>query len=171
MILTGDQIRREVSSGRIVIEPFTETQVNPNSYNYRLGTHYIALRGDAVIDIEAPPEFPDPVAIPESGLLLEPSCLYLANTAERIGSDEYITSLIGKSSMGRLGLFLQISADLGHQGHIHQWTLELRCSKRITIYPGMLIGQVSFWVVSGSPRPSLGYYARCDVPTPSRCAK
>ena len=41
MILTGQQIIKEVRSGGIVISPFSEEQVNPNSYNYRLGAEYV----------------------------------------------------------------------------------------------------------------------------------
>lgn len=53
-------------------------------------------------------------------------------------------SLIGRSSTGRLGLFLQVSADLGHTGAEHKWTLELVAAKPIKIYPNMIIGQISF---------------------------
>ena len=37
MILTGKEIAKEVLAGRIVIDPFTPSQVQPNSYDFRLG--------------------------------------------------------------------------------------------------------------------------------------
>ena len=60
-----------------------------------------------------------------------------------------MTSLIGRSSVGRLGLFLQITADLGHLGKAHCWTLELKVVQSLIVYPHMKIGQVSFWQVTG----------------------
>lgn len=170
MILTGSEISRNVALGRIIIDPFSVSQVNPNSYNYRLGDRYIRLDNDKC-DLSESSIQSYSKHIPVEGLLLKPGYVYLCNTKEVIGSDYYVTSLIGKSSMGRLGLFLQLSADLGHQGEIHRWTLELRPTMPIIIYPNMIIGQVSFWKVSGKPISSNGYYTKFDEPTPSRGVK
>lgn len=85
----------------------------------------------------------------ESGYVLNPHKVYLANTYEEIGSDYFVTSLIGRSSLGRLGLFLQITADLGNIGAKHKWTLEIKCVQPIRIYPQMVIGQVTFWQPEG----------------------
>jgi dCTP deaminase len=85
------------------------------------------------------------VTISEDGFVLEPSKLYLGVTKEIIGSKEYVTSLIGRSSIGRLGLFMQITADLGQIGQSHKWTLEMHVVKKLRVYPNIKIGQVSFW--------------------------
>jgi dCTP deaminase len=87
--------------------------------------------------------------IPPEGFLLRPGRIYLGSTLEIIGSDTYVPSLIGRSSLGRLGLFLQITADLGHLGTKHCWTLELKTVQPLIIYAGMRIGQVSFWKPEG----------------------
>ena len=84
-----------------------------------------------------------------NGYVLKPHKLYLGNTIETIGSDKYVTQLIGRSSIGRLGLFLQVTAPLGHVGSRHKWTLELKCVQPLRVYPGMKIGQVTFWVMDG----------------------
>lgn len=168
MILTGNKIREEVKNKRIVIEPFSEEQINPNSYNYRLGTEYIELDNDKVYDIKNIEQEFKMKKIPEDGLILDPKKIYLCNTNEIIGSTEYVTSLIGKSSMGRLGLFLQVAADLGHQGQIHKWTLELRASIPTKIYPNMRIGQVTFWKTYGEKLLQDGYYEKFDKPQISR---
>ena len=52
MILTGNKIREEVKNKNIIIEPFSEDQINPNSYNYRLGTEYIEIDNDKVYDLK-----------------------------------------------------------------------------------------------------------------------
>lgn len=143
MILTGGQIQQEVVKGNIIIDPFQPELLNPNSYNYRLGKQLLMLT-DSVIDAVSLPSITQ-IDIPNEGFILEPGFVYLGSTHEIIGSDVYVPSLIGRSSLGRLGLFLQITADLGHIGTNHCWTLELTCVQPLVIYAGMRIGQVSFW--------------------------
>jgi dCTP deaminase len=158
MILSGRKIEAEVHAVRIVIDPFDPSCCNPNSYNYHLGETIVALSAEGTPS--------PPTIIPLDGFRLEPGRVYLGHTKERIGSTEHVVSLIGKSSIGRLGLFLQISADLGHQNEIHKWTLELTCVRPFRIYPAMVIGQVTFWRTSGRPYQSTGRYGRFDPPTP-----
>jgi dCTP deaminase len=144
MILTGSEIVAEYRRGRITIDPFDERHVNPNSYNYHLSDLIRLPNG------EADSQSASVIAIPTSGIVLQPKRLYLAATSERVGSDTFVTTLIGCSSMGRLGLFLELAADLGHTGDAHQWTLELVCVQSLRIYPGMRVGQLCFWEPSGA---------------------
>ncbi|OJH35970.1 dCTP deaminase [Cystobacter ferrugineus] len=148
MILTGNEIERAVRDGRIDLEPFDPDLLNPNSYNYRLGAEIVELRSD-VIDLRGEQRTVK-VSIPPEGFRLEPRRVYLGTTLEVIGSDSFVPSLIGRSSLGRLGLFLQITADLGHLGTRHRWTLELKVVQPLIVYPGMRIGQVSFWKPEGA---------------------
>ena len=147
MILTGSEIIKQVHRGTIFIDPFNIDLVNPNSYNYRLGEYLIELKSK-IIDLKRDQKFKR-IKIPDNGYVLLPSKFYLGSTTEIIGSDKYVPSLIGRSSLGRLGLFLQITADLGHIGTKHRWTLELACVQPIRIYSRMKIGQVSFWEPKG----------------------
>ncbi|MEW9532848.1 hypothetical protein [Microbispora sp. NPDC049125] len=168
MILTGPEIIRQREAGCISIEPFSCEQVNPNSYNYRLGP---ALRTHAGPVIDALGAHPlDETAIPAEGILLRPGCVYLGTTAERIGSTHYVPSLIGRSSLGRLGVYLQVSADLGNLGAIHHWTLEIVVCQAIRVYAGMTVGQVSFWTPSGDKCPydgHFGEFSEAVTPYPS----
>lgn len=157
MILTGYEIARQRSLKRIVIEPFERQLVNPNSYNYRLGNELLEFP-QAVIDVKQP-LMPRRHRLSARGFLLLPERLYLGHTVEIIGSDFYSTSLIGRSSMGRLGLWLQVTADLGHTGTAQRWTLEMKVVQPLWIYPGMKIGQVSFWKVAGRRYMYKGRYA------------
>lgn len=147
MILTGEEIKKQVALGRLHISPFLEQNVNPNSYNYRLGSELLEII-DTVIDPKSEQQF-HRIRLTEDGYILQPGRLYLGSTVEEIGSDFYVTSLIGRSSVGRLGIFLQITADLGHLGAKHRWTLELKVVQPVICYPLMKIGQVSFWTVDG----------------------
>ena len=142
MILTGSEIQKQVEEGSITIDPFYEDSVNPNSYNYHLSPNLLVV--EKSLDSRKEMEYKD-VTIPEEGFILEPHKLYLGVTKEIIGSTKYVTSLIGRSSIGRLGLFMQITADLGQLGNSHKWTLEMHVVKRFKVYPNMRIGQISFW--------------------------
>jgi dCTP deaminase len=162
MILSRSRIAEAVQDGSITIDPFDPRQLNPNSYNYRLGAEFAVVRPDVSLGnyyLEPYLEH-----IPDSGLVITPGRLYLSHTAEVLGSSVFVTSLIGRSSVGRLGLFVQLAADLGQLGQAHRWTLELKCVQPIRIYPNMLIGQVSFWRPVGCKSLYQGAYDRVSRP-------
>lgn len=147
MILTGDEIERCIANGSIAIKPYSSKSINPNSYNYHLGP--TLLEADkSVIDPKKEQKF-SKITIPKQGYTLQPGKLYLASTVESIGSDEFMISLIGRSSVGRLGLFVQITADMSNIGSNHHWTLEIMVVQPLIVYPGMTIGQISFWTTDG----------------------
>lgn len=153
MILTGKEIINEINLGNILIQPFNIDQINPNSYNYRLSETikiFQGMNGPKPVFVEA--------KIPAGGIILKTRQMYLAHTFEVIGSKKYAMSLIGRSSLGRLGLFLQISANLGHTTSRHRWTLELVAAHKIKLYPNMIIGQVSFWENKGNIEVYNGQY-------------
>ncbi|GAA1809593.1 deoxycytidine deaminase [Planosporangium flavigriseum] len=156
MILTGSAIEDAVTKSEIHIDPFDASLTNPNSYNYRLGPT-LRVTTDDVADPFSAASFTE-FEIPESGCILVPGRVYLGTTVEKIGSSVYVTSLIGRSSLGRVGLFLQVSADLGQLGAVHRWTLEIVATQPIRVYPGMVVGQVSFWKPYGDTTPYRGYY-------------
>lgn len=147
MILTGNEIKKRVKSGEIIISPFDETAINPNSYNFRLGDYvkvYKAFELDPKKKQEA-----DIIKIPENGLTLESDRVYLGFTQEKMGSTKFVPIMHGRSSTGRLGLFVHITADLIDIGSINNWTLQLHATQKVKIYKGMLIGQVTFWKTMG----------------------
>ncbi|MFD9418026.1 deoxycytidine deaminase [Streptomyces goshikiensis] len=162
MILTGPAIREAVTNGTITIDPFEPDLLNPNSYNYRLGEQL-----EELISRPADPTATArtrTIALPADGFVLQPGTVYLGTTVETIGSENFVTSLIGRSSLGRLGCFLQISADLGQLGAVHRWTLEVTVVQPLLIYPGMRVGQVSFWRPTGSRSRYHGHYGTLSVP-------
>jgi dCTP deaminase len=166
VILTGPEIIHQYRTGRITLDPFRTEQVNPNSYNYRLGDELIEFT-NSVLDPKRSFTTRHHHLKP-AGFVLRPGRLYLAHTHETIGSDHFVTSLIGRSTMGRLGLWLQVTADLGHIGNHHRWTLEFKVVQPLRIYPGMQIGQVTFWCPRGRRRQLYrGKYARHITAEPS----
>ncbi|MEU1621478.1 deoxycytidine deaminase [Streptomyces sp. NPDC005722] len=171
MILTGREIARQHAAGLIHINPFHEDQLNPNSYNYRLGPLLRTHRA-SVVDTLGEHDL-DEVAIPPEGIVLHPGRVYLGTTVESIGSEHFVPTLIGRSSLGRLGVFLQISADLGNLGAVHRWTLEIVVVQPIRLYAGMIVGQVSFWMPTGPRRlyqGHFGQFSQAVTPHPSLLA-
>ncbi len=156
MILTGAEIGRERARGAITIDPYRPEQVNPNSYNFRLGRH-LKVYLDDVLDPRHPNRYQE-IEIPEEGLLLQPSRLYLAHTEEVLGSDTYVPTFAARSSVARLGLFINLSACLGDIGYVGQWTLQLYALHPIKVYPGMCIGQMMWWTPQGTVRLYAGKY-------------
>lgn len=148
MILTGSEIARERANGRITIEPFVPEQVNPNSYNFRLGRTLRVYR-DMPLDARRPNAY-DEIEIPDEGYVLEPGRLYLAHTVEVLGSEHYAPTFAARSSIARLGIFINLSACLGDIGYTGQWTLQLYAVNRVRVYPGINIGQMMWWRPQGA---------------------
>ena len=82
-------------------------------------------RENACVDIE----------MPADGYVLEPGRLYLAHTQEVLGSRHYAPTFAARSSVARLGLFINLSASLGDIGYEGQWTLQLYTMNRVRVYP------------------------------------
>jgi dCTP deaminase len=147
MILTGSEIAKQWEAGKIEIRPFQPDQVNPNSYDFRLGSS-LKVYSNHLLD----PKQRNPtvgLSISEDGLILEPGRIYLGHTLETMGSDHFVPIIRAKSSIARLGLFIHVTADLIDIGSHNQWTLQLNPVQPVRIYPGMRIGQVTFWTVLG----------------------
>lgn len=147
MILTGNEITKQVKKGKIQIENFDESRVTTNSYDVALGDELIIYTGK-VID----PRKENPykiVKIPKNGYKLNKGDFVVGHTAEKIGSTKFVPIIHGKSSIARLGLFAHITADLMDTGFYGNATLHLYATLPIKIYKGMLIGQISFWTTKG----------------------
>ena len=147
MILSGKEIKKQVKEGNIAIDPFTDEQINPNSYNLRLHPDLLVYDND-ILDMRQK-NSASPLVIPEDGLLLEPHKLYLGRTVERTSTDKYVPMLEGRSSVGRLGLFIHITAGFGDIGFDGFWTLEIFCVQPIRIYSGLEICQIFYHTIDG----------------------
>lgn len=165
MILSGTAIKAGIARGDIIIDPFTEAQLGPNSYDFRLGERCKTYKGD-VLDAAKKNEVTEFI-IPSDGLVLNPGRLYLVNTFETMGSTAFVPIIRGRSSTGRLGLFIDITADLIDLGSINQWTLQLAPVLPVRIFPGMLIGQVTFWSIQGQAWHYSGKYSKHPSPIES----
>jgi deoxycytidine triphosphate deaminase len=165
MILSGNQILLERHLGRIVIDPFDEAAVNPNSYNFTLSDRLIVYAREV---LDASCENPtEELRIPADGLRLRANRLYLGATREVLGSEHYAPTFAARSSVARLGLFINLSAPLGDIGFIGRWTLQLYPTHDVIVYSGMQIGQMMWWKTLGDIALYDGKYQHADGPRAS----
>jgi len=162
MILSGKKIRNNIGSN-IIIEPFTEKQLNPNSYNLRLHNELLTYK-NPILDMKKENEVCR-LTIPPQGLLLEPNRLYLGRTFEYTSTKNYVPMLEGRSSIGRLGLFIHVTAGFGDVGFNGFWTLEIMCIHPVKVYPEIEICQIFYHTIDGeySPYVSNKYQNNKDI--------
>jgi len=146
MILSGKEIKNKLGK-EIIIEPFVDKQLNPNSYNLRLHNELLVYE-DTVLDMKKENKAKK-LIIPPEGILLEPGKLYLGRTLEYTRTESYVPMLEGRSSIGRLGLFIHVTAGFGDVGFSGYWTLEIHCIQPIRIYAGVEICQIYYHSIEG----------------------
>ena len=150
MILSDQKIYDEVNNGNITIEPFNEDQLNPNSYDVRLddvlkyyGKNNVYKPND-IIDLKEESNNTSEIKINKNGTKLKNKILYLGSTVEKVGSNEYVPILEGKSSLARSGVTIHQTGGFGDLGFIGHWTLEISCIHPVVMYPNIPIGQICF---------------------------
>lgn len=152
MILTAMEIRKRMHPHlqEIVIEPFNDSQLNPNSYDLRLSEEVVVydLRGNTPLDA-AKDNLTREFKIPSEGITLEPGVLYLCKTIEYTETHGCVPLLEGKSSTGRLGIDIHKTAGVGDIGFKGNWTLEITVTHPVRVYKGMRICQIMYHTVSG----------------------
>ena len=146
MILSGDEIRKNLG-GNISIEPFREENLNPNSYNLTLHEEVMVYE-EVVLDMRKPNRVRRMV-IPEEGLVLSPNQLYLGRTVERTATHNMVPMIEGRSSVGRLGLIVNVTAGFGDVGFDGYWTLEMFCVQPVRVYAGIPICQIMYHEIKG----------------------
>lgn len=166
MILTGEEITEAHRDGRVQIDPFTPAQVNPNSYNVRLGGRLLTYSCDVIDPHRANPTQQHDIG--DNGFQLHPGELYLGHTVESVGSRQYVPLLFGRSSVGRLGLFVEITAPIGDVGFFGQWTLMLAPIRPLRVYANMRIGQIMFFATLGPVTQYVGKYQGSSGPQASK---
>lgn len=151
MILTGMDIIQMVREGRIIIDPFQEALVNPNSVNLTLAQTILQYDSYTTFDMKTGANCrPNTIEIhPDIGYTLRPDCLYLASTVECCGSDEFVACLEGRSSLARMGIAVHLTAGFGDLGFKSRWTMEMTVMFPTVIYPFVPVCQATFTKVQG----------------------
>jgi len=147
MILSGSEIKAQLGNN-IRIDPFEDEQLNPNSYNLRLHDELLVYE-EIILDMRKPSRFRR-LRIPEEGMVLEPNQLYLGRTIEHTETHNLVPMLEGRSSIGRLGLFVHVTAGFGDVGFCGFWTLEMFAVQPVRIYPGVQVAQIFYHTIEGA---------------------
>ncbi len=147
MVLSGHEIHRQLGKN-IVIDPFEESNLNPNSYNLRLHDELMVYE-ELVLDMRKANRVRR-IGIPAEGLVLRPNQLYLGRTVERTETRNLVPMIEGRSSIGRLGLFVHVTAGFGDVGFCGYWTLEMFAVQPVRIYAGVGICQIFYHDIRGS---------------------
>ena len=181
VLLSDRDIRAEIEGGRVVLEPWEPTMLQPSSIDVRLDKYFRLFDNHKYPFIDPAEEQPDLTHLvetkPGDAFILHPGEFVLGSTLERVTlPDDLVARLEGKSSLGRLGLLIHSTAgfiDPGWDGHV---TLELSnvANLPITIYYAMKIGQLSFVQLTEPAETPYGSgdlgskYQGQQGPTPSR---
>lgn len=195
-MITGREIARQVGLGAIRIEPFDPGSLNPNSYNLRLCARLLVYKKNYRLheymqDLyerysegvwPASPPHPAylqepldmaveeetvPLTVPPEGLVLWPGVLYLGATMEYTETHGYAPKIDGRSSVGRLGKMIHVTAGFGDDGFCGDWTLEIVVVCPLKVYPGVPVCQIAFSTLEGERTPYAGQYQSQRGPKPS----
>ncbi|MEM4366723.1 MAG: dCTP deaminase [Candidatus Anstonellales archaeon] len=153
MLLSRSEILEEMAKGEIKIEPFEPGLVGPDAIDLRLGKKFMELRkADKPIDATRIPKdiYTEPIEAPE-GYVLKPNTLVLGTTLEAVSLSNSISAqLEGRSSLGRAGILVHMTAGIVHAGFGKKepstLTLEIYSvnPNPVVVKPGMRIAQLSF---------------------------
>jgi dCTP deaminase len=162
MILSGIEIQARLGRD-IVIEPFDPARLNPNSYNLTLHDELLVY-DEPELDMRRPAATRR-IQIPPEGLVLKPNRLYLGRTAERTETHNLVPMIEGRSSIGRLGIFVHVTAGFGDVGFCGFWTLEMFAIQPIRIYARVAICQIAYHELRGdfTPYSSSKYQHNTDI--------
>lgn len=150
-ILSDQKILKAIEKKEIVIEPFDINCLGSNSYDVHLSPYlmiYFRAFG-GILDCKKENKSNNVTTIPDEGMVLQPDQLYLGSTVEYTETHKHVPYLDGKSSIGRLGISVHVTAGRGDVGFCNHWTLEITVVHPIRVYAGMPIGQLTFHTVSG----------------------
>ncbi|WNM24218.1 dCTP deaminase [Demequina capsici] len=152
MLLSDRDIRAEIESGRIALDPYEPEMIQPSSIDVRLDRFFRIFENHRYAVIDPAQEQPDLTRLVEvegdAPFVLHPGEFVLGSTFESVTlPDDVAARLEGKSSLGRLGLLTHSTAgfiDPGFEGNV---TLELSntATLPIKLWPGMKIGQLCFF--------------------------
>jgi dCTP deaminase len=154
-VLSDRDIRAAMQAGRVRIDPYDATCLQPSSVDLHLDADFRVFRNNRYpfIDVRAPqPDLTEPVTIgDDEPFILHPNEFVLGQTLEWVElPSDLVARIEGKSSLGRLGLLIHSTAGYVDPGWKGNLTLELSnvANLPIALYRGMKIGQISFFEMS-----------------------
>ena len=158
MFLSDTDILKEVKKGSITLKPFSESKLQPASYDIHLGNKFVVNDENNTLFIDPANKIyakTHEISVKDGGeFILHPGVSVLGTSKEYFGSNEFLIQVGGKSSLARVGLMIHNTAGLINPGHFLNITFEL-CNLNnvpIILRPGMAIAQLTFSKLSSPTR-------------------
>lgn len=146
-MLSGEEIKRRMTTGDIVITPQNHTVINPNSVNLSLHKE-IGYYVDPILDLKKDNPI-ETITIDEKGIFLYPDKIYVARSNEWTETNNLIPMMSGRSSLGRLGYHVHCSAGMGSIGYKGYWHMGVRPTIPIKVYENMKCCQIYYFTPEG----------------------
>ena len=160
MFLSDVDIKKEIRNGRITLRPFDEAQLQPVSYDIKLGNKFVVNQEHKTYFIDPVrkiyPKMREIEVKDDAEFALHPGMSVIAVSKEYFGSDHFLIQISGKSSLARVGLMIHNTAGIINPGHFLKVTLELSNQNNVPIIirPSMSIAQLMFSMLSSPPAQS-----------------
>lgn len=169
MFLSDTDILKEVKKGSITLKPFSQSRLQPASYDISLGNKFVTNEENVTLFVDPSKKIyakTKEITVKDGKeFILHPGVSVLGISKEFFGSDEFLIQVGGKSSLARVGLMIHNTAGLINPGHFLHITFEL-CNLNnvpIILRPGMEIAQLTFSKISSPTRQSykkIGRFAK-----------
>jgi dCTP deaminase len=151
-ILVDFEIRNAIAGGSLIIDPFDDALIQPNSYDVRLANSFSWHEaGPSIIDpYDSDSVLEGLVSVTDETFLLAPAQFVLGATVEKFSlPSDIVGQLTGKSSLARLGVMVHVTAgfiDAGFSDPPAQITLEIVNvgMRPVRLHAGMAIAQMVF---------------------------
>lgn len=166
MFLADIDIKKAIQKGEITLEPFNEAQLQPVSYDIKLGNKFITNDESSTHFVDPARKIYAKTREMEVGdgeeFVLHPGISVLGTSKEYFGSDVYLIQIGGKSSLARVGLMVHNTAGIINPGHFLNVTFEMTNQSNVPIIlrPGMEIAQITFSMISSPPERSYKHVGR-----------
>lgn len=157
MFLSDNDIVKAIKKGDITLKPFSKGQVQPVSYDIKLGNKFITNDENATHYVDPAKKIfakTREINVKDGDeFVLHPGISVLGTSKEYFGSDVYLIQIGGKSSLARVGLMVHNTAGIINPGHFLHVTFEMTNQSNVPIIlrPGMEIAQITFSMISSPP--------------------
>jgi dCTP deaminase len=177
-VLTGTAIKEAIRDGRIRIDPFDESLINPNSVDVRLGPKLLYKSINSAESYFVNPWMGElswsEWDLSDKPFVVDRTLVVLGSTVERTYTPFHVPMIEGKSSLGRQFVSPHFTAGFGDVGFNGEWCLEIHSLLPFTMTAGMRIGQIVFHTIEGDTSINYGNTGRYNGqsgPTPARKEK
>lgn len=140
-MLNSSDIKEELKRGNISVD-FGEDNVGKNYIDVTLGDSLKTYTND-ILECDKQ-NLTEEIIISVEGYNLQPGKLYLGRINEYTKTYNFVPLLSGLPELAAGGMEIHVTAGFGDNGFEGTWTLEIWCTNKTRVYPGMKIGRLYY---------------------------